>query len=41
MRQTRESRNNTERVVRNVIAGKCPDGCCGGENEPPPSYGEE
>lgn len=31
MRQTGEPRNNAENVVRNVIAGKCPDGCCGGE----------
>ena len=40
MRQTKESRENAERVVRNVMAGKCPDGCCGGEDEPPPPYGE-
>ena len=31
MRQTNEPRENAERVVRNVMAGKCPDGCCGGE----------
>ena len=33
MRQTGESRRNAESVVKNVMAGKCPDGCCGGEEE--------
>lgn len=32
MRQTGEPRRNAESVVRNVMAGKCPDGCCGGEH---------
>ena len=29
MRATKQSREDAERVVRNVMAGKCPDGCCG------------
>jgi hypothetical protein len=29
MRTTKQSREDAERVVRNVMAGKCPDGCCG------------
>lgn len=31
MKRTGEPRHNAEIVVRNVMAGKCPDGCCGGE----------
>lgn len=31
MCQTREAPTEAERIVRNVMAGKCPDGCCGGE----------
>jgi len=33
MRQTGQPRDAAEHVVRNVLAGKCPDGCCGGEVE--------
>lgn len=33
MKQTGEPRRNAEDVVKNVAAGKCPDGCCGGEEE--------
>lgn len=31
MRATNEPRDNAERVIRNIMAGKCPDGCCGGD----------
>lgn len=33
MRQSRSSRKDAERVIDNVMAGKCPDGCCGGVDE--------
>lgn len=31
-RYPEESRKDTERIVRNIAAGRCADGCCGGDD---------
>lgn len=35
MKLTGEPRRNAESVVKNVMAGRCPDGCCGPDEDEP------